>query len=147
MPAMRNHKKTVLAFGTFDLLHPGHCWFLRHAKRLGSKLIVVVARDANVLRLKGRRTIQGERLRLRAVRQLSCVTRATLGQREFNHRYALVHKLKPDIIALGYDQHTRTRSLQRDLAALGLRPKLVRIGSFHPERYKSSLLKQGYRAP
>jgi len=132
----------VLAFGTFDLLHPGHRYFLRQAKQLGGNLIVVVARDKNVLKLKGYLPEQSERMRLRAVRKLPFVSRATLGQREFNHRYTLVKKIKPDIIVLGYDQRTRTRSFARDLAKLGLKPKLVRLPSFHPDRYKSSLLRQ-----
>ncbi len=136
------HVPTILAFGTFDLLHPGHRYFLRQAKQLGKELVVVVARDKNVLRLKGYLPEQNERTRLRAVRRLQFVTRATLGQREFNHRYTLVRKLKPDIIVLGYDQSTRAQSFARDLGHLGLKPKLVRIRAFHPERYKSSLLRR-----
>jgi FAD synthetase len=140
---MSSHKSlsTVLAFGTFDLLHPGHRNFLRNASKLGKKLVVVVARDRNVWKLKNKRPTQGERARLRAVRKLSFVSRATLGQREFNHRYNLVQKLKPDIIALGYDQLTRTSSLAKDLRKLGQAVKIVRLKPFHPERYKSSLLR------
>ena len=44
---------SVMAFGTFDLLHPGHLSYLNKSKKLGSKLIVVVARDANTLKVKG----------------------------------------------------------------------------------------------
>lgn len=142
---MNMKPRRVLTFGTFDLLHPGHVWFLRQAAKLGRELVVVVARDSNVLRLKGKRPRQNERTRRRAIRQLPFVRLARLGQREFNHRYALVRQLKPDIIALGYDQRTRTRSLKRDLAKLGLRPRLVRIRAFHPERYKSSLLRRRRR--
>ena len=133
--------KRVLVFGTFDLLHPGHRWFLRAAKRLGRELVVVVARDHNVLKLKGRLPLQKEQTRLKAVRKVKLVTQAQLGQREFNHRYTLVKKLKPDVLALGYDQMTRTTSLAKDLRKVGLRPKLVRLKPFHPERYKSSLIK------
>ncbi len=132
----------VLVFGTFDLLHPGHKWFLRQAVKLGNALTVVVARDRNVLKLKGRSPAQNERLRLQAVRRLACVTHALLGQKEFNHRYALVIKIKPAVIALGYDQRTRSQSIKRDLTKLGLRPRLVRLKPFHPELYKSSLLRK-----
>ncbi|MEM2913737.1 MAG: adenylyltransferase/cytidyltransferase family protein, partial [Candidatus Bathyarchaeia archaeon] len=52
--------KVVLAEGTFDLLHYGHVYYLTNAKKLGgekSKLIVIVARDKTVERLKGRKPI------------------------------------------------------------------------------------------
>ena len=57
--------KKVMAFGTFDGLHPGHLNFLKQARRLGDSLVVVVARDANVRKIKGRfpRLGEGERLR------------------------------------------------------------------------------------
>ncbi|MEM2588044.1 MAG: adenylyltransferase/cytidyltransferase family protein, partial [Candidatus Bathyarchaeia archaeon] len=48
--------KVVLAEGTFDLLHYGHVYYLTNAKKAGgegSKLVVVVARDKTVERLKG----------------------------------------------------------------------------------------------
>jgi FAD synthetase len=38
----------VLATGTFDLLHPGHVYFLTQARALGDELFVIVARDSNV---------------------------------------------------------------------------------------------------
>ncbi|MCK5249408.1 MAG: adenylyltransferase/cytidyltransferase family protein, partial [Spirochaetaceae bacterium] len=37
--------KTVLVFGTFDVIHPGHQWFLRNAARHGDRLVAVVSRD------------------------------------------------------------------------------------------------------
>jgi len=35
----------VMATGVFDLLHPGHLYFLTEARKHGDELIVVVARD------------------------------------------------------------------------------------------------------
>ncbi len=37
--------KKVMAFGSFDFLHPGHVHYLTRASKLGSYLIVVVARE------------------------------------------------------------------------------------------------------
>ena len=40
-----------MATGTFDIIHPGHGYYLQESKNLGgadSKLVVVVARDATV---------------------------------------------------------------------------------------------------
>lgn len=141
MPSKHTH---VLAFGTFDLLHPGHIWFLRQAAKLG-KLTAVVARDINVLKLKGVKPVQKESVRLKAVQDLDFVNQVLLGQRKFDHRYSLVKKLRPDIICLGYDQRTRTRSLKHDLSQLGLSPIIIRIPSFHPHLYKSSKLRRAYK--
>ena len=51
----KKKKKIVLASGVFDLLHMGHVKFLEEAKKIGgkkSKLIVIVARDGNVEKIK-----------------------------------------------------------------------------------------------
>ena len=37
--------KTILTYGTFDLLHYGHLYILRRASLLGNKLIVGVSTD------------------------------------------------------------------------------------------------------
>ena len=44
--------KTVLAFGTFDVLHPGHIHYLKKAKGLGDRLVVIVSRDDSVRLIK-----------------------------------------------------------------------------------------------
>ena len=45
--------KIVFTNGCFDLLHPGHAYFLRECKKLGDHLIVAVDTDASVKALKG----------------------------------------------------------------------------------------------
>ena len=45
---------TVLAHGTFDLLHLGHVRFLEQAKKLGDRLIVIVTADDYVRKGPGR---------------------------------------------------------------------------------------------
>src|SRR5207245_1761445 len=42
----------VMATGVFDLLHPGHVYFLREARKLGDELWVVVARDSTARKFK-----------------------------------------------------------------------------------------------
>src|SRR3989344_5946032 len=45
----------IMIFGTFDMLHEGHLDFFRQARSLaaGPHLIVSIARDASVARVKG----------------------------------------------------------------------------------------------
>lgn len=132
----------VLAFGTFDLLHPGHRWFLRRAKRLGDHLTVVVSRDRNVRRLKGHSPVQRERARREAVARLPDVNRSILAMRDPRRRYSLIRRLKPNLIALGYDQTHYTENLEVELHRRGIRCKVVRLPAFQPKRYKSTLLRR-----
>jgi FAD synthetase len=134
-------KANVLTFGTFDLLHPGHRWFLRTAKKYGQKLYVILARDVNVKKLKRHLPTQNERVRLAAVHKLPYVTHAELGAMNLNQRYDAIVRINPDYICLGYDQKYLTTTLAHDLKRLKLKTKIVRLKSYHPEKYKSSIIK------
>ncbi len=132
----------VLAFGTFDLLHEGHGFYLREAKKLGGKLVVIVARDLNVWRAKGYLPRQSEKERLKAVKKLKFVNRALLGDEEYESRYRLVKKINPDIIALGYDQRPSDEFLRSELRKLHLSPEIVRIAPYRPEMHKTSKIRE-----
>lgn len=98
--------KRVLAAGVFDLLHYGHLRYFEEAKKLGGKdaeLIVVVARDSTVLKRKGRLPVMNEVHRRALVEALKPVDKVILGGVDLNTA-KVIQKVKPDIIALGYDQ-------------------------------------------
>ena len=126
----------VLAAGTFDFLHPGHLAFLRQAARLGDELFVVVARDENVLRIKGRLPVHDEDQRLEQVAQLDFVGQALLGYPGAN-LLQVVAEIAPDIIALGYDQ--RAPAGLREALPHG---RIVVLEAHRPEKYKSTLYRQ-----
>lgn len=131
--------KTVVAFGIFDLLHPGHLAYLEAAKKLGDTLVVMVGRDELARKKRGRRLVMREQDRLRIVRALRCVDAAILGDRGKIYRALL--RLKPDILAIGYDQDARHPVIAQ-LAAHGLCPKIIRIrrwGSHASSRVKTNL--------
>jgi len=134
--------RKVMAFGTFDFLHPGHVFYLKKAKALGDELIVVVARDRNVLSLKGKKPLNSEKDRLEMVRQLRFVDRAVLGDREMC-KWLVIKKSRPTTIALGYDQWASIPSLRQELDAIGLHPRIVRVKSFKPKKNSSSRIRQG----
>jgi D-beta-D-heptose 7-phosphate kinase/D-beta-D-heptose 1-phosphate adenosyltransferase len=70
----RENKKIVFTNGCFDLLHVGHMYLLREAKKLGDVLIVGLNSDASVRRLKGDgRPIVSEADRADALAALECV--------------------------------------------------------------------------
>lgn len=94
--------KKVVAFGVFDILHPGHLHFLESAKTLGDHLTVVVTRDARTQKEKGKKPFFNESERLTMVQALKFVDVAILGDRP--GQWTIAKKLHPAIIALGYDQ-------------------------------------------
>ncbi|MBM4247887.1 MAG: FAD synthase [Euryarchaeota archaeon] len=115
---------TVLATGVFDILHPGHLYYLNEARKLGDRLVVVLARDDTARRLK-RAPIVPEHLRLEMVRCLKPVDEAVLGDRD--DFYRVVSEMDPDIIALGHDQRHDPERIRSELAKRGLRARVVRL--------------------
>lgn len=130
--------ETVMVFGVFDGLHPGHRYFLRQAKRYSRKLIVAIARDSAVKKLKSKKPKENERDRLASVRKIREVSRAVLGDTQ-QGSYAVIKKYKPDIICLGYDQKRLGKDLKMRMRQ-GLVPKIrsVQLKAYQARRFKSS---------
>lgn len=131
----------IMVFGTFDIVHAGHENFFSQARMLskGSYLIVSVARDSVASRIKGFSPRHHESERLAAVAAHSLVDRAVLGD-EVGYIHHILEE-KPDIIALGYDQHGEyVNSLEKDLRNAGLKTKIVRLAAHKPDVYKTSKL-------
>lgn len=131
--------KTVLCFGTFDLIHPGHSAYFEQAKKLGDRVAVIVARDRTVLDVKGQLPSMNEDARLEAVAAHPSVDEAYLGNHD--DKYRIVEEIKPDIILLGYDQQAFTDQLENELERRGIFAEIRRAHAFEPHRYKSSLLR------
>lgn len=133
--------KTILASGVFDLLHLGHVRFLEEAKKAGgpgAHLIVIVARDKTVKRRKGENPIMPENQRCALVASLKVVDEAILGYEQFDIG-KVVEKLRPDVVAFGYDQEGMEKNVKAYLKQHGPAVKVVRIGKFESEELDSSL--------
>jgi len=130
----------VLAFGTFDGIHPGHLDFIRQAK-LHGHLTIVVARDETVKQVKHKSAVHNEQERLAALKAVPGVDDAVLGNTGDKYKVVLEHK--PDVICLGYDQVAFTDKLEQFLKERGIEAKIVRLKPFRPEKFKSSLLTTG----
>lgn len=138
MKSPRRPKK-IMVFGVFDRLHPGHLSFLRQAKKYGEKLIVVVARDSAVFKLKQKRPIQSEKSRMQNLRKLPFVTSVILGDKT-QGSYGVIKKCKPDAIAFGYDQKRLAADLEKCKQVGFLsRIKVIRLRAYHPKKFHSSL--------
>lgn len=136
--------KKIMVFGTFDGLHKGHLNFFKQARKLAKKglLVVSIARDKNVLKIKGKYPTLGEHARVTLVEKCKLVDKVVLSGIK-NH---ISHILKeaPDIIALGYDQKAYVKNLKKDLKNKGKKPllvKIVRLKPFKEKIYKNHLLK------
>jgi FAD synthetase len=117
----------VMASGVFDILHSGHLRYLQEAKRLGDELVVVVATDATVRREK-HEPITPELMRLELVQALKPVDHAFLGRE--GDMFEIVKEVRPDIIALGYDQRFDEAKLEQELRKRGLDTKVVRLSGY-----------------
>ena len=124
----------VVCAGTFDHLHPGHINFLSQAKALGTELIVIVARDKTVRRIKGITPDHDEQCRKHNVERAGIADRVVLGNEE-GDIFFILHALSPDIVALGYDQRISEERLTRTFPAC----RVIRLEPFHPDKFKSSL--------
>jgi FAD synthetase len=132
-------RKTVMAFGTFDYFHKGHQHYLQEAKKLGTKLIVIVARDKTVQEVKGFLPHQNERQRVKQIQSNQIADLVVLGSN--TNKYQVLFDHKPDIIALGYDQKAFTDNLNKAIIEADLQAEVVRLKSHHPDKYKSSIIK------
>ena len=116
-----------MASGTFDLLHMGHIYYLKESKKLGDKLLVVVACDETVKKIK-HEPVTSEQFRLGLIKELKVVDDAYLGRKD--DMFAIVEKLKPDIIALGFDQIHDILQIEKELKKRKLLAKIVRLPKF-----------------
>lgn len=115
----------VLVAGSFEILHPGHLHLLRKAWEMG-RVYVVVARDSNVERFKGRRPVVPEEHRRRVVESVKYVHAAVLGDERDVMKP--VEDIKPDVILLGPDQWASEEWLRRELEKRGMRGvRVVRL--------------------
>jgi len=130
----------VMVFGTFDNLHPGHLDYFRQARRFGDELVVVVARDRNVLKIKGRLPREHEMVRVRKIRLVLRASkergRAVLGG--LTNQWLVLKKYQPNVICLGYDQLVDLVKLKSEIKKFRLFCKVKRLKPYQPEKYKSS---------
>ena len=109
---------TVIAVGVFDLLHAGHLHYLEQAKSLGDELIVVVAHDETVRKRK-HEPITNHELRCRMVGGLKPVDSAIIGNPPEVPIFQILKSVKPDKIALGYDQKHSIAAIRSGLLKHG----------------------------
>ena len=117
----------IMATGTFDILHMGHIYYLKEAKKLGDTLIVIVACDSTVRKMK-HEPVTSEKMRLQLIKELKIVDDAYLGKKD--DIYKIVEEIKPDIITLGYDQIHDEKVIRQNLEKRNIKAKIIRLSKY-----------------
>ncbi|MFL2933099.1 MAG: adenylyltransferase/cytidyltransferase family protein [Nitrososphaerales archaeon] len=138
----RKNIKVVLTGGVYDIIHPGHIHTLKNSKQEGDLLIVSIARDSRVIKIKGRKPINNERRRTILVSSIRYVDFTLLGSK--GDIFGVVKKIKPNIITIGYDQTHQISELRRRVKINNLSIKIKKLDSPIPH-VKSSNLRTKYK--
>jgi cytidyltransferase-like protein len=136
----RDSLRIVLAGGVFDIIHPGHVHTLNAAKLLGDVLVVVVATDNTAVKMKKRTPIHSQEQRQELVNALEVVDLSLIGQE--NDIFKTVNHVKPQIIALGYDQIHQEGYITEGCKKIKLNAKVARLQSPIPESSSSKIEKE-----
>lgn len=134
----RRRLKVVMVGGAFEIIHPGHIHTLKEAKGLGNTLVVVVATDESVKRSKGRDPVTGQELRVELVGSLRPVDLALPGNK--GSIYDILERIRPDVVAVGYDQRHDTEEISREAARRGMNVTAVRLTTPIPDVKSSKIL-------
>jgi len=132
--------RVVLAGGVFDIIHPGHIHTLKAAKALGDVLVVAIATDKTAQKMKKRIPLHNQELRCELVDCLSMVDIAIIGHE--NDIFETVKLVKPEIIALGYDQIHQEKFISDGCKRINLDVNIVRLQSPVPELSSSDIQKE-----
>ncbi len=136
----RNSLHVVLAGGVFDIIHPGHIYTLNAAKALGDVLVVVVATDNTSEKMKKKRPLHTQEQRQELVNSLSRVDLCLVGQED--DIFKTVDSVRPQIIALGYDQIHQEKFIIDGCKKIDLEAKVARLQSPIPESSSSKIEKE-----
>ena len=136
---MEAKSKKILVFGTFDGIHDGHRFFLREAKKHGEELVVGVAKDGTVKKLKGALPNIPLHNRIKMLQAEGLADRAIPGDENIGN-WEIVKREKPDVICLGYDQKELATKLVKDLPAFGFSIEIVIIKDYKGGELHNSLL-------
>jgi cytidyltransferase-like protein len=136
----RDSLRIVLAGGVFDIIHPGHIHTLNAAKELGDVLVVVVATENTAVKIKKRKPLHTQEQRQELVNSLIMVDLCLIGQED--NIFKTVNHVKPQIIALGYDQAHQEKFITEGCKKIELDAKVARLQSPIPESSSSKIQKE-----
>ena len=134
----RSKLKVVMIGGAFEIIHPGHLHTIEQAKKLGDTLVVVVATDKTIVKNKGREPVTKQEWRVKLVAALRGVDVSLAGGA--GSIYDTLEKVRPDVVALGYDQIHNPSDIEAEARRRGLELSVVRLSSPLPEVKTSKIV-------
>ena len=135
--SFQNHryKKGFIA-GTFDVFHVGHQFLLWTAVQKVNHLVIVVARDETVKRIKNINPLYTELQRVERINREgipSSVVRLGRLDQDF---LCTIREENPEVLFLGYDQVNEISWITSQFPDL----EIIRLEPYYPQLFKSSLL-------
>ncbi len=124
----------VLVGGCFDVLHPGHVIFLKKAKKIAQKLVVLLESDAKIKKIKGNnRPIYSQKDRALILKSLRFVDEVILlpniNKEKDYEKY--IKKIKPDFIATTFGDPSISYKIKAaELVGAKLKIVTKRIGNY-----------------
>jgi cytidyltransferase-like protein len=137
-PKGKGKLTVVMIGGAFEIIHPGHVHTTSEAKKLGDVLVVVVAADSTVMKNKKREPVTSQEWRVRLVSALRDVDAAVPGG--LGSIYDMLEKIRPDIVALGYDQWHIPQDIENEAVRRGMKVRVVRLSSPLPDVKTSKIV-------
>jgi len=129
-----------MIFGTFDILHPGHIALFKQARGYGDHLTVVLARDVTVRKVKGSLPLHDEKQRREILAHIDLIDRVVMG--DTDNAYRIIKRVRPRVIALGYDQTAFVDRLEEQLKEFKLPAKIVRLKPHRENKHKTHKIKR-----
>ncbi len=138
MPEGRSKLRVVMIGGAFEIIHPGHLHTIEQAKKLGDTLVVVVATDKNIVKNKGREPVTTQDWRVKLVAAVRGVDVSLAGGT--GSIYDTLEKVRPDVVALGYDQIHNPADIEAEARRRGLLLSVVRLSTPLPDVKTSKIV-------
>ena len=104
--------KTILLFGSFDGLHPGHRHLLEEVQKKGGSMAIVVAQDDIIFKIKGRLPKYKLSERVKHLKDLFPQAIITPGDVK-QETWSAIKKYRPRIVMVGYDQNSLKNALSK----------------------------------
>ena len=134
----RRRIRVIFTGGGYEIVHPGHLYTIEQAKKSGDVLVLVLARSSTIRKRKGRGPIASEEERRALLSSLRQVDAAILGST--GSIYETLERVKPDVVALGYDQHHAEGEIKREAKKRGMKLKVVRLSALNRDVKTSKIL-------
>jgi len=139
---MKEGKKVIITYGTFDMFHIGHLRLLQRLKELGDELIVAVSTD-EFNKLKGKKVMIPYEQRAEIVANIKCVDKV-IPENNWEQKITDIQKYNVDVFAIGDDwkgkfdflkEHCEVVYLERtkDISTTQLKKSLLNFTSIPKE--------------